>query len=213
MSKATGFLLPWRRAYRPLELETHWWHRLAVVVFFVSLIPMFLYSWAIADEENMPTHLWAGNIQYWQILPVPPDGFTIDVPFTPTASTLDQNSFVPFTPTASPPDENSVGQGKIATPIFDKVVSHQSDGNVRKTVEMPNGTTATYPGTVPDQTIKAEWQHKLKVAKAREMLLGIGAAVMVTLIFSYLLQIAYRALVYVIFGANAKATHDSPAAS
>jgi hypothetical protein len=209
MSKAIGLLFPWRGTYRRLEIERYWWHRLAVVVLFASLIPMFLYSWVIADDVNLPTHMWARDIQYWEILPVPPVGNTI----TPTDPQLDENSFVPFTPTASPPDEDLVGHGKIATPIFGKVGNHQSDGNVRKTVEMPNGTTATYSGIVPDETIKAEWQHKLKVAKAREILLGIGTAVMVTLIFSYLLQMAYRALVYVIFGTPAKATPDTPAAT
>jgi hypothetical protein len=75
---------------------------------------------------------------------------------------------------------------------------------------MPDGTTVTFPGTTPDETINAEWEHRLNTATTKSALYGFGWAVLVTVLFSYLFQAAYRALVYVIYGAKAKAAPDSP---
>lgn len=81
---------------------------------------------------------------------------------------------------------------------------------MQKTIEMPDGTTVKYPGTTPDETINAEWKHKRSIAEAKAMIFGFGWAVLATVLFSYSLQAAYRALVYVIYGAKARATPDSP---
>lgn len=75
---------------------------------------------------------------------------------------------------------------------------------------MPNGETATYLGTTPDATIEGDWEHQRHLATLKAVLLGFGWAVLATLIFSYLLQAAYRALVYVIYGAKAGPTPDAP---
>ena len=34
-------LYPWQSAFNQLGLERHWWHRLAVVTFFIALAPIF----------------------------------------------------------------------------------------------------------------------------------------------------------------------------
>lgn len=185
MSKATGFLFPWRNTFRRLELERHWWHRLAVVLFFVALVPVLLCSWVIADEADSPVHSFGGDIQHWEVMSPPPDGYTIGPDVTPLTS---------------PPDSNALGQGKIAIPLGDV---NLPNADVRKTIEMPDGKTTTYLGTTSDETIKAEWRRKLNIATTKAALLGFGIAVLLTLIFSYLLQVGYRVVLYVIYGAKA----------
>ena len=81
---------------------------------------------------------------------------------------------------------------------------------VQKTIEMPDGKTVAYPGTTSDEAIKAEWRHKLNIATAKAALSGFGIALLVTVIFSYLLQASYRELLYVIYGAKAGAAPDNP---
>jgi hypothetical protein len=83
---------------------------------------------------------------------------------------------------------------------------------IQKTIEMPGGKIATYPGTTSDEAIKAEWKHKFNAATTKAALLGLVIAVLVTMAFSYLLQASYRALLYVIYGAKAGAAPDNPAA-
>ncbi|WP_158788601.1 hypothetical protein [Granulicella sp. L46] len=82
---------------------------------------------------------------------------------------------------------------------------------VQKTVEMPDGATATYPRTASDKKIEADWQHKMNIATTKALMVGFFIAVIVTLAFSYLLQATYRALLYVIYGAQAGAIPDDPA--
>ncbi len=69
---------------------------------------------------------------------------------------------------------------------------------------MPDGKTASFPATTSDDAIKLEWKHKLKLAEVQAALLGLGIAILVTLAFSYLLQAGYRALLYVIYGAEGR---------
>ncbi|MBN9615620.1 MAG: hypothetical protein J0G35_08615 [Acidobacteriales bacterium] len=59
--------------------------------------------------------------------------------------------------------------------------------DIRKTIELPNGENATYPGTTSDEAIKIEWKHKRNIAEAQAALLGLGIAVLMAVIFSYLL--------------------------
>lgn len=65
MRKVIGFLFPWRATFKRLELEKQWWHRLAVVVFFVALVPTLLYSWAIGDDAHTPVNSFESNIHHW----------------------------------------------------------------------------------------------------------------------------------------------------
>jgi hypothetical protein len=70
-----------------------------------------------------------------------------------------------------------------------------------KTIQMPDGSTLTFAGTVSNDAIKAQWGH----AKAQQTLKAImwaGLIAIASVLFvSYLFQLAYRALLYVIFGA------------
>lgn len=75
---------------------------------------------------------------------------------------------------------------------------------LKKAVEMPDGSTSIFAGNVLDNAIKAQWNK----AKTRQTLKAIAWAALitlaVTLLASYLFQIAYRALLYVVFGATVR---------
>lgn len=90
--------------------------------------------------------------------------------------------------------------GKIAVP---ELLGFSIGPPPAKAIEMPNGTTALFAGTVSDDAIKTKWNH----VKLVETWKSIGWAALFTLaaclFFTYILQAAYRVLLYVIFG-NAK---------
>jgi hypothetical protein len=203
MSKVIGFLFPWRKTFKRLELEKRWWHRLAIVVFFVALLPTLLYSWILATNANGPVNSFEPDISY--LAGPPPSGTTPK----PESSTVEHGPWEDYQKPAPPPGYSS---SDVVTSQTDPYTA--SGGKaipwVQKTIDMPDGKTVKYPGTTPDETIKAEWQHKRSIAEAKAMILGFGWAVLVTVLFSYLLQAAYRALVYVIYGAKARAAPNSP---
>jgi hypothetical protein len=85
----------------------------------------------------------------------------------------------------------------IAKPVtLDLSKAHPLD----KTIQMPDGSTSRFAPTVSDDAIKAQWSH----AKIRQPLKAIMWAALITiaaaLFISYLCQLAYRALLFVIFG-------------
>jgi hypothetical protein len=216
MRKVIGFLFPWRNTFRGLELEKRWWHRLAVVVFFVALVPALVFAWVIGDDAYTPVNRFDSNIHHWGQFTN--DGILFDID---SMQPLDNNA--PAVPPPPPPgySANDVvptsNQPAPKGDIFDQVAGKQptsppkSPPIAQKTIEMPNGKTVTYPGATPDETIQAEWNHRLTIANGKATVFGFGWAALATLIFSYLLQAAYRALVYVIYGAKARATPDNPA--
>jgi hypothetical protein len=69
-----------------------------------------------------------------------------------------------------------------------------------KSIQMPDGSTSTFAGTVSDDSIKAQWSH----AKTVQTWKAVGwtglLTVAIALFVNYLLQGSYRALLYVIFG-------------
>jgi hypothetical protein len=175
MNQIIGFLFPWRQTFRRLELKKHWWHRLAIVLFFVALVPMLLYSWVIGIDVNQPTNSFEDDIHHW--------GAALSG--SPTGVLVDR-------------DSQSFDGTRSSTKVFDTPV-------IQKTIQMPNGKTATFPGNVSDEAIKTEWQSRLETAKNKAPLYGLGVALLATVVFSYLLQTAYRLALYVIYGANAGA--------
>lgn len=184
MRKIIRFLFLWRKMYRRFELQKRWWHRLTVVLFFVALTPIFLYSWVIGDEANGPVNYFEPDIVY---LSAPP----LARPHSNNVNSPDGSSQV------------SAGSG----------VDPFTIGRVnQKTIEMPNGKTATFPGIISDEAINTEWQHNLSVANTKAIFYGFGVALLIAVIFSYLLQTCYRAVLYVIYGAMAgQSVDDTPA--
>ncbi|HTV09395.1 MAG TPA: hypothetical protein VMD97_10165 [Candidatus Aquilonibacter sp.] len=277
MRIAIRFLFPWTTAYQRLELEKRWWHRLAVVLFFVVLIPPFVFSWVTGNEANAPTDTVEQAINYWAILPPPPNatargmmfdsapvtgdttvsgaddssggwepvptptpnpqstragdpipaGATIGAPQGANVQTLPPGYTVDETPTSggeeffdegaaelsAPPALSPSDRGKVVMLLASVplVPGHQvRSQDQRKTIEMPNGKTATFSGNTSDEAIKAEWKHQLHLAFAKAALIGFGIAVLVTVALSYLLQAAYRVLLYVIYGTKASVSPDNP---
>lgn len=199
--RVVGWFFPWRKLFGRLELEKRWWHRLAIVAFFIALVPMLLFSWAVASDSYRPANTYNSEIHQWQIIPRPPDGYV-----------LDQSTDVS---TTALPDRSAIGEGKIAIPIKDDGDWFAKNAPNRpsvdaKTIEMPDGKTATYPGTTSDEAIKTDWQHKLDTEQVEGFVLGITIAVFVTLCFAYLLQFAYRALLYVIYGSKVAVVPSAP---
>jgi len=170
MNTTLRFLFPFKNTVGRLKLEKKWWHRLAVVLFFMALIPTFLISWALGDEATSPVHTIEQDIHHWGGAS---DGMLFDL-----------DSWQPIDNTSPPPPPPAV----------------------QKTVEMPNGKTATFPATISDAAIKVEWKRQLQIAETKAALFGLGIAFPATLAFSYLLQGVYRALLYVIYGAKADVT-------
>lgn len=177
MRKIIGYLFPWRPTFRRLNLEKLWWHRLAVVLFFVSLIPVFVYSWALGDDANAPANPFEQDIHHWGAFSGASSGVLLDL-----------DSIQNIDSSAPPPPRPPT---------------------VQKTIEMPNGKIATFPGTISDEAIKIEWQHKFNVMQSQAICLGLGIAVLVVVGFSYLFQTVYRAFLYVIYGAKARAIPDN----
>ena len=76
---------------------------------------------------------------------------------------------------------------------------------LNKSIQMPDGSMSTFSATVSDENIKAQWRR----AKTRQTLKAVTWAGLIAiasaLFISYLLQLVYRALLYVIFGSEAAA--------
>ncbi|MBW4039214.1 MAG: hypothetical protein HIU91_10130 [Acidobacteria bacterium] len=192
MSKIVGVLFPWRKTFKRLELEERWWHRLASVLFFVVLAVTLLYSWVIANDARTPVHPVFEGITNWAPIPM---GATVD------PADVMQNH------------QRAVSNSEQED-TFDQVspTALKQLPELTKDVQMPDGTTASYSGTTSDAVIKADWQHRLDIATRKALILGLVTAILVTVALSYMLQASYRALLYVIYGAMAKAAPDNQAA-
>ena len=69
-----------------------------------------------------------------------------------------------------------------------------------KTIEMPDGSLASFAGSVSDDTIRARWNHAKNLYTLRAVLLTFLVALSSTVVVSYLMQLGYRAFLYVLFG-------------
>ena len=108
MSKIVLILFPWKKTFKRLGLESRWWHRLAVVLFSITLVVAFLFSWAIADDAIAPTYSFDQDIHHWAVS----DGAMYDLDsFQPVANTSQPEQ--PPTPTIQKTIE--MPDGKITT--------------------------------------------------------------------------------------------------
>lgn len=200
MNKALLLLLPFRHIFRQLKLENRWWHRLSLVLFFAALLFAFVVAAglsyltfapqvsatpdiSIAPDIGAPSD-WVDVPQGTTAIPPPPDGSAIVKP--------EQSRTVPI-PAGAQIDNSQAIPG-------------------RKSIQMPDGSTTTFPFSMADDAIKAHWVR----AKQRQLLHAILftglIAIVSTLVLSYALQLAYRALLYVIFGGKLS-TESEPAAT
>lgn len=91
--------------------------------------------------------------------------------------------------------------GKFVRPIISDKFKPSN-----KIIQMPDGSTSFFSTTATDDSIKKEWND----AETKQIWKAAGFmalfSVMVTLFISYLVQSAYRALLYVIFGNTSHTT-------
>jgi hypothetical protein len=212
---AAAILLPFRPTFRRLELEKRWWHRLCLVAFFGALSTIFAavaglsYS-TLAPQTSEPT-IWI------TVDPSEVSGVTLDfskaqpIPQRPkTAQTAPET--IPFGQEKSDSARQTLKSGD---PIpADAQVGKYGINDIdpgEKSVEMPDGKTVKFPGSMSDDAIKIQWTN----AQHHQMLTAIFwaalLAILSALILSYAVQAAYRALLYVVFGAPTVTASDSKA--
>jgi hypothetical protein len=69
-----------------------------------------------------------------------------------------------------------------------------------KTIQMPDGSTSRFAPTVSDDAIKAQWSHAKTRLTFKALAWAGSYSIASALFISYLLQLVYRSLLYVIFG-------------
>jgi hypothetical protein len=188
MKKALLLLLPFRRIFRRLELENCWWHRLSLVLFFAALLFAFLATAGLSYLTFAPQVSSMPDI--WQ-----------------TVNPGDVQSLKPGDPI---PTNATIDESAASANLPPGFVLDDVSGS--KTVQMPDGSTATFPGSMSDAAIKAHWTHAEHRQLLSALLFAGLIAIVSTLILSYALQVAYRALLYVIFGGK-PLTESEPAAT
>lgn len=225
--RAISFAFPFRSTFRRLELEKRWWHRLCVVTFHAVLLGTTVFSAWVSYSVFAPQITTMPdielNIQDWTTInsPTPTPLFDMSkavpiIPPPPSGTIVKNDPYAPYggheIDRKPVPVSNSNAGAKAALPPLPPgahLVAQidPSAGFVPgtykpldKTIQMPDGSTSRFAGTVSDDAIKAQWNH----AENRQTLMAIMWAVLFTIVsalfISYLFQIAYRALLYVIFG-------------
>ena len=191
-----SFAFPFSSTFRRLELERRWWHRLCVVLFFVVLLVVAAFASVVSYGAFAPQIQAMPDIHTCDIFDQvaaqqqhqsEPDGGCLDEGL-PKGAVI-----TPITPSGSVSEWDAQGN-PIPQPPSGSVVA------LKKAVEMPDGSTSLFADDMSDDAVKALWNktkaHQTLKAIAWAALIAVG----VLLFFNYLLQIAYRALLYVIFG-------------
>lgn len=70
---------------------------------------------------------------------------------------------------------------------------------IHTVVDMPDGSRGDFVGKSRED-IEATWNRALHKTIAKQWILSTGIAIVVLALFSYLLQLLYRALLFVIYG-------------
>lgn len=197
MRAVLTILFPWQGTFKRLGLEKRWLHRLAVVTFFVALVPMLGFSWMLAIDSLEPTHSYMPDIHYWAM---GTDGNPEQITFGPPVTQAQYDAAVKQS-------KGETSEYSTPMPVGSQVAIAPAqapiDGSVplKAKVEMPDGTTGEFVGK-SDAEITVAWNKALHKAVHKAWLLSFGIAIAVILAFSYLFQSLYRALLYVIYGSN-----------
>ena len=214
MRKFSGSLFPFKTLFKKLALEGRWWHRLAVVAFSLLLSTFFLLSLGASFESFQPYYQNEPAIRFWVVnqdgteddLGTPPDEATSVVP---AVSEAKQGSGDIFDQVAH--EMKSQTDGYSVQPPPDKqkpALDFKKEASIRASVEMPNGASKEYVGK-SKKDIDADWTLALRKAMVRAWSFGFLAALTLTILLSYLLQILYRSLLYVIYGRVSQASTSS----
>lgn len=235
---ALSTFLPFRCTFRRLNLEECWWHRLSVVLFCAALLSTVLISaglsyLTLAPQVKTPPEILLAanpsaesgaqssqtaaysNDSHGVDIPPPPDGSGIVD--APSDSTRAQPNTVPIPAGAQVDHSQNANPACITPPPGFVLEDPQScqQANVTpampasKTVEMPNGATVNFPASMSDDAVRAQWMRLKHRQSLSATLLAALIAIGSTLILSYLLQVSYRALLYVIFGGKPSIASES----
>jgi hypothetical protein len=230
--QAISFAFPFRPTFRRLDLEKRWWHRLGVVIFFLVLLgTAFFTIWVVysvfapqittmpdvqvgdifdqvaAEKQQNAPNTPSGTMMGWdaQGNPIDAQGNPIRqpqiIPPPPSGTIVKNDPYAPY-------GGHIVKQPATGAPIFDmsKAVPIESTYKpLDKTIQMPDGSTSRFAGTVSDDSIKAQWRHSKTRQTLKAMTWAALITIVVALFISYLLQATYRALLYVIYGSIVRA--------
>jgi hypothetical protein len=197
MRAVSSILFPWQDTFKKLELQKHWWHRLAVVAFFIVLVLMIGASLVLAFSSLQPYPSSMPDIQYWSI---DTDGNPEQITLGPVTTQAQYDAAM---------KEHNAGNDQHFPPmpvgsqalIAPTGVSIDWSAPITAKVDMPDGTTGEFVHK-SDAEITVAWKKALNKALSKAWLLTIGIVTAVALAFSYLFQSLYRALLYVIYGSN-----------
>lgn len=219
-------IFPFRRIFRLLELERRWWHRFGVVFFFTVLLCASLYTAGVtftmfAPPATMPV-IQSGDIfdqvtAEQQLHPAIDDAATQPM--------IDPHGVVHQVAMDNVMEALKVGDQRVVQMIDpqeirrwvpeDKIQTAIENGGrvapsvaldmstltpLDKTVEMPDGSTSRFAGTMPDGTIQVQWNHAKSRRRFTAVLWAILLSITTALFINYLFQTLYRLLLYVIFG-------------
>jgi hypothetical protein len=174
MGKISLMFFPWQRAFKKLELQRHWWHRLALVLFTIALILLFPLAWFFAFEAFEPP----SEMTYIRLWTVDKNGNIHDLTDPPASagqSDVDQSR---------PPDASEFLP-------------------VHALVEMPNRESKEFVGKSRSD-ILIEWNRSMPNAVIGQWVSSIVCSLAAVLFTSYLLQALYRTLLFVIYGSAQK---------
>jgi hypothetical protein len=195
MKAVLTILFPWQGTFKQLGLRNRWWHRLAVVAFFIALVPVLGTSCVLAFGSLQPVHSYMPDIQYWAM---DRDGNSEQVTLGPPVTQAQYDA------TVKQHKEDAKGYS-TPLPVGTQVLMSAPEvpidysAPLKAKVDMPDGTTGEFVGK-SEAEITAVWNKALHKAVRNARLLSIGIVIAVTLAFSYLLQSLYRTLLYVVYG-------------
>lgn len=182
--QAASIVFPFRQTFRRLELQRRWWHRLCIVLFFVALTLAPFTVWALMMSSTQPANILSQNVHYW---------------YEDKSGNRVELSDPPQEAVEIAPEMQDASDGKQAVRL-----DQSKSAPIHAAVNMPDGNTKEFVRKSPKE-ITTEWNKALRKARLNQEMLSLGVAIGVIVIFNYLLQGAYRALLYVIFGNTVQA--------
>lgn len=189
MGTVTAIFFPWRMTFRRFDLQRHWWHRLAVVLFVIALVLFLPVAWVYTFAAMEPYPVVMPDIRFWT---VDSNGSQNDLTNPPPAATQ-------IVPESQQQDANvSASQQKPVLDFSKAIPIHAS-------VKMPNGEYMEFVGK-SQNNISTEWDKAMHKAEVKQWVLSIVISLATLLFVSYLLQTLYRALIFVVCGPAQKET-------
>lgn len=174
---------------------------MAIVVFFIAIALTLAGSWFIGFAALAPNPSTMPEAQYFQF---GTDGDWHAVTFGPP---ITQDEYDEQLKQKKPGDNPPIPVGARVMTVPEGVIPDYRKA-LKATIEMPDVSSRDFYG-VADQKISAEWHKALHRVIFKQWVVSVGAAGLLTLALSYLLQSLYRALLYVIYGSRREPSLNS----